>query len=64
MAKRPLKKEARDMEKGAPESKSPTDQAAAPKTAAKAEGDAQTLTELAAQKEEEKCEDKAVAKRR
>jgi LETM1 and EF-hand domain-containing protein 1 len=64
MAKRPMKKDARDADKDAPESKGPAGQAVTAKTVAKAEEEASTLTELAAQKEREKGEDKAVAKKK
>jgi len=57
MAKRPLKKEVQK------EAKAPAaEKDAMQKAAAKTEEDARTLTELAAQKEEGKCEDKALAK--
>jgi LETM1 and EF-hand domain-containing protein 1 len=56
MAKRPLKKEVQK------EPKAPAgEKDAVQKEAAKTEEDAQTLTELAAQKEKEKSEDKALA---
>jgi len=63
LAKRPMqKKEVRDAEKAALEAKAP---AAVPKVAVKTEeADAQSLTELAAQKGKAKSEDKSVSKKK